>query len=501
MGIPRPLLPRDDVARLREALGSAGYTSLSIAARIGPAAVAAVRHNDFRGLLRATEAPDRLATLIRVYLAGRTETEAAVTAALAPLPLERALAAGLVERYGDGLRAGVDLDVYGDDTADWWVLSDLDTRPARGGGRLRPDHVLGIGNAATTLAGATVRRPAATALDVGVGCGAQSLHLSRHAERVTATDISPRALRFAATTAALNGLAWDLLEGDLYTPVRGQRFDLVVSNPPFVVGPASTRFAYRDSGRAGDEVCAALARQAADVLTEGGLCQFLGNWLHVVGADWHERVAGWIPPGCDAWIIQREVSDPVDYVSLWQRDADGHDPAQAATWLDWFESHDVEAGGFGLVTIRRTGAADPTVRVEELRQAVEPPLGTRVLEWFARRDWLAAPGRDLLAERFTRAPGVRLTQEATHDGDDWAVGRQVLSLDGGARWADEVDPILLALVSGADGRTRLRDQVSLLAAAFEAPEPAVADAAVRAVARYVERGFLTPADAVPPGPD
>jgi hypothetical protein len=493
MDNPRPLLAADDVARLREALGSAGYTSLGIAARIGPAAVAAVRHNDFRGLLRATESPDRLATLIRVYLAGQTEPEVAVTAALAPLPLADAVAAGLVERDGDGLRAGVDLDVYGDDAGDWWVLSDLDTRPVQGGGRLRPDHVLGIGNAATTLAGATPRTPVDTALDVGVGCGAQALHLSRHARRVSATDVSPRALRFAATTAALNGLDWELLAGDLYEPVAGRRFDLVVSNPPFVVGPATTRFAYRDSGRDGDEICAALARRAADVLTEGGVCQFLGNWLHVVGADWRERVAGWVPPGCDAWIIQREVSDPVEYVSLWQRDADGPDPVSAAAWLDWFEAHEVEAVGFGLVTLRHTGSADPLVRVEDLRQAVEPPLADRVAEWFARRDWLAAPGRDLLAERFSRAPDLRLTQEATHDGDDWAVARQLLATDGGARWTDDVDPILLALVSGADGRTRLRDQVALLAAAYEAPEVAVADAAVRAVARYVERGFLIPA--------
>src|SRR5690606_12184870 len=276
------LLDRDGVARLREALGSAGYTSTGIAGRIGPDAVAAVRRNDLRALLRATDGDgaDRLATLIRLFIAGQSAPVAAVAAALAPLPLADAVRANLVEPDGDGLRAAVDLDVYtGHTGTDWWVLSDVDanTRP----GRLRPDHVLGIGNAAITLADATIRDPVATALDLGTGCGVQALQLSTHAAAVTATDVSTRALRFAATTAALNGLSWELLVGDLVAPVRGRRFDLVVSNPPFVVGPGRARYTYRDSGRAGDGVCAELAAAAPDLLAEGGTMQFLANWLHV----------------------------------------------------------------------------------------------------------------------------------------------------------------------------------------------------------------------------
>jgi hypothetical protein len=86
------------------------------------------------GALLAAER-DRLATLIRVCLAGQTESEESVAAALAPLPLADALAAGLVEPHGDGLHAAVDLDVYGD----WWVVSDLDAgRPkCRSGEHLR----------------------------------------------------------------------------------------------------------------------------------------------------------------------------------------------------------------------------------------------------------------------------------------------------------------------------------------------------------------------------
>jgi methylase of polypeptide subunit release factors len=489
----RALLEADDIARLRDALASAGYTSTAIAARIGPAAVAAVRRGDFRALLRATSERERLDTLVRLFLAGQTEPVAAVEAALAPLSVDAAIAAGLVESYGDGLHAGVDLDVYtGQTGVDWWVVSDLDvdSRP----GPMRTDHVLGIGNAATTLAGATIRSRVGSALDLGTGCGVQALQLQTHAARVTATDLSERALRFAATTAELNGMAWELLAGDLLEPVRDRRFDLVVSNPPFVIGPGTTRYTYRDSGRAGDAVCAELAAAAPELLTEGGTMQYLANWVHVTGEDWRERVTGWVAgTGCDAWIVQREVSDPVEYVNLWLRDAnEAFDPARAQAWLDWFDAQKIEAVGYGLVTLRRSGRADPVVRAEDVRQTVEPPMGDRVAQWFERQDWLAAQP-DLLAARLRRAPGLRLSQEAEHDGDDWAVDRQVLTLAHDLRWAEEVDPVALALVSGADGSVAVRDQIAVLATAFDTTEPVLAALANPVVAHLVERGFLLPA--------
>jgi methylase of polypeptide subunit release factors len=490
------LLETNDIVRLREALGAAAYTSHGIAERIGPVAVEAVRRNDFRALLRATTERDALATLIRLFLAGQTEPVEAVEAALHPLSLDAAVAAGIVESYGDGLHAGVDVDVYTGHTGDdWWVLSDLDVdaRP----GPLRTDHVLGIGNAATTLASATIRRPVGTALDIGTGCGVQALQLSTHAQTVTATDLSERALRFAATTAALNGMNWELLAGDMLTPVAGRRFDLVVSNPPFVVGPGTTRYTYRDSGRAGDAVCAELAAAAPDLLTEGGTLQFLANWLHVSGEDWQDRVAGWLAgTGCDGWIVQREVSDPVEYVNLWLRDAsETFDPARAQAWLDWFDTQKIEAVGFGLITIRRGGHDDPVVRVEELRQS-QPPPGVEVAAWFDRQEWLRAHP-DLLAERFVRASGLRLRQEAGHDGTDWAVDRQVLTLTEGLQWAEEVDPVALALVSGADGSVPMRDQIAVLASAFDTPEPLVAAMTTPLLAHLVERGFIVPSDSSP----
>ncbi len=479
------LLQPAALQRLRDALRHARYTSAGVAARIGPAATAAAQRGDLRATLRETADRDPLAVLIRLFIAHQTEPRPAVARAL---PVAELLTAGLLVEDGDGIRAGVDLEPYGEER---WIVADL---PAGvNPGPLPADHVLGVGGASTTLANATVRAPVGTALDLGTGCGVQALHLAEHAARVTATDLSPRALRFAATTAALAGLDWELLRGDLAEPVAGRRFDLVVSNPPFVAGPGTTTHTYRDSGRPGDEVCARLAAAAPGLLTEGGTMQYLANWLHVAGEDWTDRVAGWVAgTGLDAWVIQREVTDPVGYVRLWLSDAGQRfDADQAAAWLDWFDAHKVEAIGFGLVTLRRAGRVDPVVRVEDLRQPVDQPMGEQVRAWFARQDWLA--GRDtaaLLAAAYRAADGLTLRQEATIGAEGWAVDRQELVLGHGLRWTEEVDPLVLALIGGCDGTVPLRDQLAVLAAAHGVAEEALADAAGPIVAHLIERGYL-----------
>jgi release factor glutamine methyltransferase len=75
-------------------------------------------------------------------------------------------------------------------------------------------------------------------LEIGTGSGAIALALAteRPGARITATDVSPAALAVARENAAALGLAGriELREGSLYQPVGQERFDLVVSNPPYL---------------------------------------------------------------------------------------------------------------------------------------------------------------------------------------------------------------------------------------------------------------------------
>jgi hypothetical protein len=177
----------------------------------------------------------------------------------------------------------------------------------------------------------------------------------------------------------------------------------------------------------------------------------------------------------------------MSYVRLWLADAaEGAD--RTGQWLDWFDANKVEAIGFGLVTLRAGGHANPTVRVEDLRQPVDQPLGEQVAAWFDRQDRLR--GEDPLRLRYRVAAGLRLHQEATLTATGWSVDRQVLALPGGLRWSEETDPLVLALLGGCDGTLALQDQLTVLAAAHDVTEEALAEVAAPLVTHLVERGFL-----------
>ena len=149
--------------------------------------------------------------------------------------VEDLIALGMVRREGDRLIPLVDVHPYGEPDTDWYVVSDI-------GAPATPDHVLGLGGASLTLARITPRRDVGRVMDLGCGAGGQVLHAARHASRVVATDTNPRALALTALTAALSGIGeeqLDLREGSLFAPVSDERFDLVVSNPPFVISPVA----------------------------------------------------------------------------------------------------------------------------------------------------------------------------------------------------------------------------------------------------------------------
>ncbi len=170
--------------RLRDHLLETGYTIDGVRDRLGDVAASALAREELVPALRATAGGDPLAALIRLWWLGVEVDAGDLPAAV--------LESGLVRLTGTRARAEVHLQPW---EQDGYVVSDRKVRP--GDPALRPDHVVGAGGASANLAQLVTRRPVERALDLGTGCGVQVLSLAERAQRVTATDVNPRAIELA----------------------------------------------------------------------------------------------------------------------------------------------------------------------------------------------------------------------------------------------------------------------------------------------------------------
>ncbi len=273
-----------------------------------------------------------------------------------------------------------------------------------------------------------------------------------------------------------------------------------MANPPFVVSPGTGGYDYRDSGLAGDAVCEQLVRRLPAVLAEQGSAQLLANWIIPADRPWADRLADWLAGrACDAWVWQREIAEPAEYVALWLRDA-GERPGTP----EWAAEVRRLAGlvrrvrrsppsGWASITMWRTDAADPVVVLEDVPQAVEQPAGAHLPGWIARQRWLAGNSdAGLMDAVLSPAPGLVLERSDLLGPTAGRPPPLGLRQSYGMRWEVETDEAVAALVAGCDGSAPLHRPVSVLAAALGHPPAEIADALLPVVRDLIGRGFLLP---------
>ncbi|QMU76713.1 methyltransferase [Streptacidiphilus sp. PB12-B1b] len=118
--------------------------------------------------------------------------------------------------------------------------------------------------------------PGCRVLDLGTGSGAVAVAAARWGAAVTAVDVSRRALAAAWINGALHGRRISVRHGDLLEPVRSRRFDVVVSNPPYVPGlserlPAHGITRAWEAGPDGRTLLDRICHQVPQVLVPGGV--------------------------------------------------------------------------------------------------------------------------------------------------------------------------------------------------------------------------------------
>jgi release factor glutamine methyltransferase len=124
--------------------------------------------------------------------------------------------------------------------------------------------------------------------DLGTGSGAIALSLAseRSQWQITATDISPAALQVARSNADRLRLAIEFVQGDWLQPLQGRRFDIIVSNPPYVAQGDPALLALRAEPRIALSCGLDALAATQDIIRDARQCLAPAAWLVLEhGAD------------------------------------------------------------------------------------------------------------------------------------------------------------------------------------------------------------------------
>jgi SAM-dependent methyltransferase len=480
----------EQAARFRDVLYSAGFFPAAVDTHMEMEGRSRGGRNIPR-LMRITAASRPLDTFVRLFLMGVPTGVQEARAAMAPVPLEEWVQAGLVEADRDSVRGLVALYLY----EDLFLAADKPELLDRGCG---PDIVSGVTNSTVTLALFLVRRSFRKILDLGAGCGVLGFLAARAGGRLLAADINARAIRFAQFNARLNGIPnVEFATGDVFDPAAGRKFELIVANPPCVIGPGA-RYAFRDSGMELDTLCRKIVGQAPEFLEEGGLFQCTAEWPNFTGVDWKERIAQWFRnSGCDALVLSVRTKNALEHAEETVYDTDVIDPEVQSRvygeYADYFERLNVASISEGLIAMRRrSGPGENWVRFEELPPRPPEPFGDAVWRMFEARDALDRMKDDsgLLQRKLRMAPGLALESARTWTGQAWSDPSYWLRQGSGFRFQASVDAHVASVLRACEGSKTLREVLEELAQRLGVSFDAVVRGSLAVIREMLQRGFL-----------
>ena len=495
---PAPILhsnPRQ-LTTLRSVLNAAGFDPEKVLRTIGATDSAAIKESDTLLLMHRTAGGTPLDTLIRLFLIEAPVDTARLSEAIAPMTPGEWEEMGLITLRSGQAVARMKLFPY----QDMVIAYDLPRRLLTEEGA---DYVMGVGGSSITLASLTVRQPCARALDLGTGCGFHAFLAAKHSARVIAVDRNPRAAALAAFNARLNGLPQvEVREGDLFGPVEGMTFDLIVSNPPFVISPES-RYIYRDGGMAGDGMCRKIVRETPRYLTEGGFCQILCNWVEHADEDWSERLKRWLDGlGCDALVMRNTSRGVATYAATWLRHTEKLEVDNLSglfdEWMAYYKEQRIERIGAGVINMRRRSARTNWFRADDGAETIYGPGGEHIVKVFAAQDFLEEVADDaaLLEIPFTISPDVRVVQQKQPSPDGWALEVSEVHLSRGLAQKGRIDPYVEGLLIGCDGTRPLKDLIVDMASTLGVEVDRIESTVCAMVRDFVGRTFLVPPERI-----
>jgi methylase of polypeptide subunit release factors len=480
--------PNSPVLRqLHELLLASGYCDAGIAPTI---------HEAPPELPDASAAPAQLNTLVRLFFRSEDCQRHNVAEAIQPLTLAQLMQAGVVRLEGDLVSAAIRIQSY----ERMLYVFNRDTSDT-----IPEETLMLISSSSLEVAHLMTRHPTQNALDIGTGCGFLATVLAPFCNRVTAIDVNPAAIRAAGFNARWNGLDnISFLAGNLLEPVRGRRFDRIVCNPPFLITPVpaafSSRYLFKHSGLPGDTFCINLAREASQLLEEGGYFHMVLQWEEPSDGAWsgnlEKSLAGL---GCDVWVARIMTVTAEQYVAEWiaglseaeQADAEIH--TQQAR--QYFREKNVATTSMGLLTLRRAGHRQNYLWFDEAPDDRLEPYGESVAALFDVRRQIEEQGdAGLLRQKLRVSPHLTLLQTSQMQNREWRPSASELSLTHGLKYSfGDVDAQLLELLPIFDGELTVEEVVDQLNIGYPMANDLV-EVNLPKIRELLWYGFLVPAD-------
>jgi SAM-dependent methyltransferase len=481
-----------DYVRALEVFHSVDFTESAISKAIGREDILRIPPSDIPHVLRKTRDPSSLNTFIRLFFLGLPMDTEAVGHALAPMSLESWVEGGLLSPSDSNGKVDPRVQIW--PVCGLIMAVDL---PWRRSTTPPADFVVPPGPLTLELANAMVRKPCGSVLDLGTGSGLLALLAAKFARNVAATDINSRASEFTRFNAKLNQIDnVRFMVGNLFEPVAGQKFQLIVCNPPFVISPTQ-RYLFRDSGERGDQFCRRLVHSSIDYLDVGGFFQFTANIAHRVGHSWKSDLEAWFEGlPCDILALAQRTEDISDYAMTWILSTEPKDNASLlqlyGTWMDYFEREQIEAISYLLIILRRSAGMSTWLQIDDPPCRIVGPCGSELLGFFDGRDRFGdAKGvEELLGQRLKLSPEIRIEQEyaMTPEGLEMCYVR--INKTGGLQYPLRIDRNVARLLAGCDGNQTLGQMLQDMANDLNIDQSRTISIVLPIVRSLIERSLL-----------
>ena len=465
----------DELAFLIATLRTAGYTEEGLEDLLDPSAL--LPNHLPAALWKCDQEDSARSVCAQLWLLHETVTRSRVERLVGADGLEALIRQGFLDEDGSGLRARVDLYPC----CDAWVFTDHRVQSEA----ISKEHVYPLGCDSYTLARATPRRRVGRVLDLCTGSGIHAILAAAHSQESLGVDLGSRALAFARLNAAVQGARCRFLQGDLYEPVAGQTFDLILSNPPWVALPSrrETRDLldsplYRWGGITGEVFTERIVAGLNFALAPGGTLAMFVFYPVMSRRTYVERIRSWLG-GAQGWGIAVadffELSLPEFIYQQRPADLSRQDSAQ---WREALNEHGIEAMRVAMVYVRRLSGDHPG-----WAQVRQVPM----------------PSHDVSASVERWLDALTLSQDPHWPGPEWRPrlgdGVRAFWLDGFSRrgriefaqadWLapEMVDEAGTHFLAGLDGNRTLAELAAAWAAEKQV-DPGTAELQVEAILRY-----------------